>query len=66
MTINTRNGSPASMPPYPECRGCGGTVDLRHDNLLVEKLIADSADESGVNIWHKDCYDLFLDEGEEC
>jgi len=66
MKTNNGHGSSARLPTYPECRGCGEIVDLQHDDVLMEKLITDSTAERGVNVWHKDCYDLFLNEGGEC
>jgi hypothetical protein len=66
--VNTSNGNKSSLhrPHNQECQGCGETVDLQHDGTLVEMPIDRPASEQDVLVWHQDCYDSFLDEGEEC
>jgi hypothetical protein len=66
--MNTGNGSKTSLhkPRNQECQGCGETVDLQHDGALVETPPVPSSSDNDVLVWHQDCYDSFLEEGEEC
>jgi hypothetical protein len=66
--MNTGNGSKSFLhrSHNQECQGCGGTIDLQRDGTLVETPIVHSSSDQGVLVWHQDCYDSFLDEGEEC
>jgi hypothetical protein len=66
--MNTGNGSKSFLrrPHSQECQGCGETIDLQRDGTLVEMPIVHSSSDQDVLVWHQDCYNSFLDEGEEC
>lgn len=66
--MNTGNGNKLSLHKarHQECQGCGETVDLQRDSALVETPSVSSSSDKHVLVWHQDCYDSFLEEGEEC
>lgn len=61
------NGSPvwSQEPPDLTCSGCGKPVDLNENNTLVEPFKEQSPSNEGKMAWHQQCFDRFLDEGEE-
>ncbi|NGZ99150.1 MAG: hypothetical protein CV089_24075 [Nitrospira sp. WS110] len=66
--MNTDNGNKLFLHKsrQQECEGCGETVDLRHDSALVETPSVAAPSDKDVLVWHQQCYDSFLEEGEEC
>jgi hypothetical protein len=66
--MNTGNGSKSFLhrSQNQACQGCGETIDLQRDETLVEMPSVHLSSDQGVLVWHQDCYDSFLDEGEEC
>jgi len=53
------------VPTEPACHSCGKTVNLQRDNVLVELTDDPWSYNKSTIVWHQDCYDQFLDEGEE-
>ena len=66
MNIGNGNKSSLHRSHNQECQGCGETIHFQRDSTSVETSIVHSASEQGVLAWHQDCYNSFLDEGEEC
>jgi hypothetical protein len=66
--MNTGNGSKSFLHRSQNhaCQGCGETIDLQRDGTLVETPSVHLSSDQSVLVWHQDCYDSFLDEGEEC
>jgi hypothetical protein len=65
--MNTSNGNKSSLhkPGHQECQGCGETVDLQHHSTSVEMPTVPYSSDKEVLVWHHDCYESFLEEGEE-
>ena len=58
-----RDFPPAS--PHTTCSGCGEPVDIENADTLIE-MTEDQWSRDGNRIaWHQDCFNHFLDEGEE-
>lgn len=68
MTIFHMNGARPStaVSRDPPCHACGRPVDLRHQNVLVEVIKKLTPQQAEAIVWHQDCYDQYLDDGEEC
>ena len=64
MSHNGR-ATPAQLPTPSACHACGETVNLHHDNMMVELVEDPCSSNTNIIVWHQDCYNLFLDEGEE-
>jgi hypothetical protein len=52
-------------PPQPTCCGCGKSIDLKHEDTLVELVDRRWSQDRGMIRWHQNCFDHYLDEGEE-
>jgi len=50
----------------PSCHVCGKPVDLRHKNVLVETVEESITQPTHAIVWHQDCYNQYLEAGEEC
>lgn len=48
------------------CRACGKPVDLRRTNVLLEVVEKSMEQPTKTITWHLDCYERYLDDGEEC
>jgi hypothetical protein len=59
-----RRGTPAQLPTQSACHACGEAVNLHHDNMMVELVEDPRSFNTNIIVWHQDCYDQFLDEGE--
>jgi hypothetical protein len=61
------NGSPvwSQEPSDLKCSGCGKPVDLSKNNTLIEPFKEQFPSNEGKMAWHQQCFDRFLDEGEE-
>jgi hypothetical protein len=55
----------AQTPHRPACHGCGRPVDLENENILVETTERLRSHNKDGIVWHQDCFNTFLDEGEE-
>jgi hypothetical protein len=53
----------SSQPP---CPACGKPVDLGQKDVLVEMVEKLPSQHTDAIAWHQDCYDQFLEDGEEC
>jgi hypothetical protein len=47
------------------CIFCGLVADLDHDDLIVELRGNPSSYDAMPQVWHRRCYNDFLDQGEE-
>lgn len=65
--IMNRNGHRAfpQAPPRLTCYGCGKPIDLEHEDTLVEMVESRWSHDGGMIRWHQNCFNHFLDEGEE-
>lgn len=64
--LNTNGtGSSTEIVSDPLCHACGQLVDLLHHNVLVEVVKGRRPHQADTIVWHKDCYDQYLDDGEE-
>lgn len=63
---NNGSRTPARVSQRQGCHACGKIVNLQHDNVLVELPDDASSPKKEAIVWHKDCYNQFLDDGEEC
>ena len=57
--------SAMAVPPQPACHSCREPVSLQDDNLLIEVVQNPLSENNQVIVWHQDCYDQFLEDGEE-
>lgn len=65
--FNTKGtGTDITASSNASCHACGKPVDLRHKNVLVELLEKPATQHTDAIAWHQDCYDQYLDDGEEC
>lgn len=65
LMMNRNESRELAQNPPPACHGCGRPVNLENKNTLVEtteRLWSHNKD--GI-VWHQDCFNNFLDEGEE-
>ncbi|WP_455371160.1 hypothetical protein [Petrachloros mirabilis] len=58
----TRRTDKQATPP---CMYCGQSVNLEHDNAVTESREQPSSRRNPVQVWHRGCFDDFLDQGEE-
>ncbi|MDH5641590.1 MAG: hypothetical protein OEY28_09875 [Nitrospira sp.] len=67
-TPDTHGSQPyTDVTAHPSCQVCGKPVDIRQKNTLVELLETPVARQTDAKIaWHQDCYDQYLEDGEEC
>ena len=61
-----RTGSSFETSSRPPCHGCGQPVDLRRMNVLLEVVKQSTEQPTKAIAWHLDCYERYLDDGEEC
>ena len=52
-------------PPILTCYGCGKRIDLEHEDTLVEMVEGWWSRDGDMIRWHQDCFNHYLDEGEE-
>jgi len=52
-------------PPHLTCYGCGKPIDLEHEDTLVEVVDGRWSPDRNMIRWHQNCFDQYLDEGEE-
>lgn len=65
--FNTNGTGPSTETVSdPLCHACGRPVDLRHQNVLVEVVEKLTPQQAEAIVWHQDCYEQDLDDGEEC
>lgn len=62
-----RNGQGAfpQAPPRLTCCGCGKPIDLEHEDTVIEMVEVRWSQDEDMIRWHQDCFNHFLDEGEE-
>lgn len=62
-----RNGQGVfpQAPPMLTCYGCGKPIDLVHEDTLVEMIGGRWPHAADIVRWHQDCFNQYLDEGEE-
>lgn len=53
------------VPPDFTCRACGKPADLGSTNTLIEPIEHPGTPGGEGIVWHRDCFNAFLDEGEE-
>lgn len=64
---NTNGPGPSlATSSHPSCHVCRKPVDLRHENVLVELVEKSIMQPTDSIVWHQDCYDQYLEDGEEC
>lgn len=61
-----RTGSSSETSSRPSCHACGKPVDLRRMNVLLEVVEKSTGQPTKAIAWHLDCYERYLDDGEEC
>jgi len=61
-----RTGSSFETSSHPPCPACGKPVDLRRTNVLLELVEKSTEQPTKAIAWHLDCYERYLDDGEEC
>ena len=68
MRKSDTNGPGLSTEASPSlsCQGCGKPVNLRHNNVSVETVEKSITHPTESIAWHQDCYDQYLEAGEEC
>jgi hypothetical protein len=66
MFNTKRTGSSLGTSSDPPCQACGKRVDLRRMNVLLEVIEKSTVRPTEVIAWHLDCYERYLDDGEEC
>jgi hypothetical protein len=47
------------------CHGCGNPIDPRSDDALVEPVEGTGSHKEERAVWHQECFEHFLDKGEE-
>lgn len=47
------------------CHACGIPIDVERDDTLVESLSDRPMHDRRTLFWHQDCFNEFLDRGEE-
>lgn len=47
------------------CMYCGKSVNLERDDAVTESRGALTSRRHAVQVWHRGCFDDFLDQGEE-
>ena len=66
-TLNTNGtGAFVDTSSQPPCPACGKPVDLGQKDVLVEMVEKPPSQHTDAIAWHQDCYDQFLEDGEEC
>lgn len=62
-----RNGYRAfpQAPPRLTCSGCGKPIDIENEDTFVETIAGQWSQDGERIVWHQDCFNTFLDEGEE-
>ena len=67
-TPDTHGNQPyTDVTAHLSCQVCGKPVDIRQKNTLVELLETPVIRQADTTIaWHQDCYDQYLEDGEEC
>lgn len=66
MIMSNGSMSLAQNPPQSKCHGCGKSVYLQFQDAVMEVLATPQPPHKQTVVWHHDCYDDFLDRGEEC
>jgi hypothetical protein len=66
MFNTKRTGFSLETSSHPPCHACGKPVDLRRMNVLLEVVEKSTAQPATTIAWHLDCYERYLDDGEEC
>lgn len=61
---NTRRDHRHNLSPVP-CAFCGEPADLRRTDVIVEAHGQHTSHTRINEIWHRSCFDDFLDQGEE-
>ena len=56
---------PFQTPPRPICHGCRKPVDPKSERALVETIDAVQSNDRKSIAWHQDCFNNFLEAGEE-
>ncbi len=66
---NTRRANTGRAPiqslPLILCAFCGGPADPQSSEAIVETHGRRIPDDHITQIWHRSCFDEFLDQGEE-
>jgi len=62
-----RNGQKIlpQAPPDHTCYGCGKPIELEKEDTLVELDEGWWSQDRDMIRWHQDCFNQYLDEGEE-
>ena len=50
---------------HSPCRSCGKPVPLQDQSAFIEPNEESKRAESGQHVWHRECFDAYLEEGEE-
>jgi hypothetical protein len=64
MSDNGRS-KPSPIHSQKPCASCGLPADLDSDHVIVEFKARRSFQDAIARVWHRGCYDEFLDQGEE-
>lgn len=60
-----RTGSSSETSLRSSCPACGQPIDLNRTNVLMEVVEKSTEHPSKTIAWHLDCYERYLDDGEE-
>lgn len=62
-----RNGQGVfpQTPPGLTCYGCGKPIDLENEDTLVEMVEGRWSQDGDMIRWHQDCFNHYLEKGEE-
>lgn len=62
-----RNGQGVSskIPPGLTCYGCGKPIDPEQEDTLIEMVGGRWSQDGDLIRWHQDCFNHYLDKGEE-
>lgn len=66
MNVNGHTDPSQIMPDVP-CPWCGVPANSDSDQAVVEFQVAEggSPQDMACQVWHQDCYNAFLEQGEE-
>jgi len=65
MMKQNGHGTFVQTLPQPTCYGCGTPINLEHEDTLVELVEGRWSRDRAMIRWHQDCFNQYLDEGEE-
>lgn len=56
---------PSESPPDALCPFCGFPANTESDHAVVEFRAGWTLQDTMCRVWYRDCYDMFLGQGEE-